>query len=61
MCYSYKSNTPEFLMILQQCFAYYLRLWHELTLDLLKFVKHEFFKQNGGLLEVCLLCLFISN
>lgn len=28
------------------------KLWHELTIELLTFVKHEHFKQNGGLLEL---------
>jgi len=28
------------------------KLWHELTTDLLKFVKNEYFQQNGGLLEL---------
>ncbi|XP_066922807.1 26S proteasome non-ATPase regulatory subunit 13-like [Clytia hemisphaerica] len=28
------------------------KLYHELTIELLKFVKHEHFQQNGGLLEL---------
>ena len=29
-----------------------LRLWHQLTLKLMEFVKNEYFAQNGGLVEV---------
>lgn len=31
---------------------YEKRLWHELTVQLLKFVNEEHFKQNGGLIEL---------
>ncbi|XP_057312291.1 26S proteasome non-ATPase regulatory subunit 13-like [Hydractinia symbiolongicarpus] len=31
---------------------YESRLWHELTLELIKFVKEEHFKQNGGLTDL---------
>ena len=31
------------------------RLWHELTTELLTFVKEEYFKTNGGLIEVSLI------
>ena len=31
------------------------RLWHELTEELLILVKEDYFKTNGGLMEVCFL------
>lgn len=37
-------------VVLQQ--LYEKRLWHELTLEMLKFVKNDHFKHNGGLLEL---------
>lgn len=37
-------------IILQQ--LYEQRLWHELTLELLKFIKDDYFKQNGGLVDL---------
>ena len=29
------------------------RLWHQLTLKLLDFVKNDYFVSNGGLVDVC--------
>ena len=34
------------------CFFFSGRLWHQLTLKLITFVKEEHFSKNGGLVEV---------